>query len=341
MTQHKAPTQISIAPLTEKSAFEQFISKYWMPAAAIAIGIAAAIVYSEFAAEQEKATVAEHWDTLRSRVELDTIGSGDLPASADLKVLADELEATPAGPWARALEVQSAIKANEFEEADAAIQKLSSDYSDHPVLGKTFVFGDEEDTTEETIAARLERVSASRSAWSSEHTGLFDPPEVAEDAPRVSLVTDFGTIVIGLYPEYAPKHVENFLKHCRAGYYDGVKFHRVLANQLIQGGDPNSIEGDPATWGTGGPDYTIEPEVSVAWHFKGMLAAARNPAEVESSGSQFYITAAPQHHYDKQYTVYGRVLEGIEVVEAIAAQVPAGADRPENPAVIEETIVAE
>ena len=341
MAQHKAPTQVSIAPLTEKSAFELFVSKYWMPAAAIAIGIAGAIIYAEFAAEQEKATVAEHWDALRSRVDLDKVGSGDLPAPADLKVLADELEATPAGPWARALEVQSAIKANKFGEADGAIQKLSADFSDHPVLGKKFEFGDEDDKVEETIPARLQRVSASRSAWSSAHTGLFDPPEVAEDAPRVSFVTDFGTIEIGLYPELAPKHVENFLNLCREGYYDGVKFHRVLANQLIQGGDPNSIEGDPATWGTGGPDYTIEPEVSEAWHFKGMLAAARNPTDVESSGSQFYITAQPQHHYDKQYTVFGRVLEGVEIVESIAAQVPDGQDRPENPAVIEQTIVVE
>ena len=108
----------------------------------------------------------------------------------------------------------------------------------------------------------------------------------------------------------------------------------MVGGALIQTGDPNSKEGDPSTWGVGGPGYTIPPEVNPAWHFEGMLAAARGPTETESSGSQFYITSSKQHQFDKEYTVFGRVLEGMDVVKVLASQTEEGSERPENPATL-------
>lgn len=339
MAQHKAPTQVSIAPLAEKSGLEQFVSRYWMPAAVVAVLIGGAIVYAEFSETQEKAIVAEHWDSLRSKVDLQAAVGGDLPAPSELKVLADALEATPAGPWARVLEIQSALKANEFDEAKTAIDTFNSDFPSHPLAERKFEFEDDQEVVRASLPTRLREISEAQSAWTAEHPRLFEAPEVAADAPRVRLNTDYGPILIGLYPELAPKHVENFIKLCKEGFYDNVKVHRVLRDQLIQAGDPNTIEGAPQTWGSGGPGYTIPQELNEAWHFRGMLAAARNPVESESSGSQFYITAQPQPQYDKQYTVFGRVLEGMDVVDTLAAQVEEGVERPENPAVIQSTEV--
>ncbi|MFT5284724.1 MAG: peptidyl-prolyl cis-trans isomerase B (cyclophilin B) [Planctomycetota bacterium] len=340
MAQHKAPTQVSIAPLEEKTGFGEIVSRFWIPATLAGVVIAAAIIYTQFDEEQSKATTDEHWDALRSRVDFQALASGEgLPAAADLRNLADELEPTVAGPWARALEVESAMTANEFDQASAALAKLETEHADHPIVSKEFQFGEGEDATISTITDRLKTLASARASWIESHERLFDAPEISDDAPRVKFSTDRGTIVIGLYPDLAPKHVENFLKLCGEGFYNGVLFHRVIKDQLVQGGDPNTIEGEETSWGSGGPGYTIPSEFSEAWHFRGMVAAARNPTETESSGSQFYITSAPQHHYDKQYTVFGRVLEGMDLIDVLVTEVGDQSDRPEFPALIEATEV--
>jgi len=134
-------------------------------------------------------------------------------------------------------------------------------------------------------------------------------------------VKDFGTIKIQLFAQEAPKNVANIVKLVKSGFYDGLKFHRVVPNFVIQGGDP---KGD----GTGGPGYTVDAEISPNLkHLKGTVAMARLPDQVNptkaSSGSQFYICLAPVPHLDGQYTIIGKVVEGMDVVEAIG-KVPTG-----------------
>ena len=118
-----------------------------------------------------------------------------------------------------------------------------------------------------------------------------------------------GEIALEFFPEDAPKTVENFVKLAKKGYYDGVTFHRVEPNFVVQGGDP---KGD----GTGGPGYTIKDEFNKQKHARGVLAMARTQSP-NSAGSQFYITLAPAHFLDGQYTVFGRVTSGMEVVDKI------------------------
>lgn len=186
-----------------------------------------------------------------------------------------------------------------------------------------------------------------------------------EDRSRVSIETSLGTIVIELYNE-TPKHRDNFLKLAGEGFYDGTLFHRVIGGFMAQGGDPQSKDAAPgARLGTGGPGYTIESEIDPAFvHVKGALAAARQGDQVNpqrrSSGSQFYIVqgrdVTPQTlqsivrsnsghsytadqiaaygelggtpHLDMQYTVFGQVVEGLDVVDAICA---VQADRSNRP----------
>lgn len=131
--------------------------------------------------------------------------------------------------------------------------------------------------------------------------------------PTARIVTAKGDVVVELRPDAAPRHVENFVELATSGFYDGLTFHRVVPDFVVQGGDP---AGD----GTGGPGYTLPAEISLP-HTEGALAAARRADEVnperESSGSQFYITLAPQPNLDGQYTVFGYVVEGMDVVRRI------------------------
>lgn len=128
-----------------------------------------------------------------------------------------------------------------------------------------------------------------------------------------TIKTAKGNIVAELYPKDAPLHVNNFVFLARDGFYDNLTFHRVVPGFVIQGGDPLGT-------GTGGPGYNILPEIK-AKHTNGALAMARQggPAQTTpSSGSQFYITLAPQPGLDGQYTVFGQVTSGLEVVAKIA-----------------------
>lgn len=159
--------------------------------------------------------------------------------------------------------------------------------------------------------------------------------------PVVVMETTKGTMKIKLY-NATPKHRDNFLKLVDGGFYDGVKFHRVIEGFMIQGGDPYSKDDSLVTrWGTGGPGYTVPAEFDADLHHcKGALAAARlgdmaNPMRA-SSGSQFYIVQSERGcaHLDGQYTVYGQVIEGLEVIDAVAEVQVDPYDRPIVPVVI-------
>lgn len=154
--------------------------------------------------------------------------------------------------------------------------------------------------------------------------------------PEFEIITTLGTIRIKLYSD-TPKHRENFAKLALSGFYDGLLFHRVIKDFMIQGGDPlTKDEANKARFGTGGPDYTVEAEILPNHsHKKGALAAARrgdaaNPMR-ESSGSQFYLVHGDASFLDGQYTVYGETVEGLDVIDKIAAVETDGRDCPLNP----------
>lgn len=158
------------------------------------------------------------------------------------------------------------------------------------------------------------------------------------EEPVFDIVTSLGTIRVKLYSK-TPKHRDNFAKLALEGYYDGVLFHRVINGFMIQAGDPLSKDPNQADrWGTGGPDYTVPAEfVPEYTHKKGALAAARrgdaaNPTKA-SSGSQFYIVqdAATCAQLDGAYTVFGETIDGLDVIDKIAAVQTDGRDRPLSP----------
>jgi cyclophilin family peptidyl-prolyl cis-trans isomerase len=156
----------------------------------------------------------------------------------------------------------------------------------------------------------------------------------ADNDTIVIVGTSFGEMTLVLYPE-AHEHRKNFLKLSREHFYDSTTFHRIIKGFMIQGGDPNSKDTNPSNDGQGGPGYTIPGEfIPTFTHEKGALAAARmgdqvNP-EKRSSGSQFYLVENPEgtHFLDKNYSVFGLTIKGLDVIQKIADQTKGPGDRP-------------
>lgn len=152
--------------------------------------------------------------------------------------------------------------------------------------------------------------------------------------PNVTItMEDGGEIVLELYPDKAPNTVNNFISLASSGFYDGLTFHRVISGFMIQGGDPNGT-------GTGGPGYTIKGEFSLNGfksndikHARGVISMARAMAP-NSAGSQFFIMHANASYLDGQYAAFGRVIRGMDVVDAIAAVPTDFNDKPKKPQVI-------
>ena len=144
------------------------------------------------------------------------------------------------------------------------------------------------------------------------------PPPLAPRPVAVISVENFGEIRFELIPEIAPETVENFVKLASEKFYDGTTFHRVIPGFMIQGGDPNSKNRDPRDDGKGGPGYKIEDEFSEVSHTRGMVSMA-NTGRPRSGGCQFFIVVEDTPHLDGGYSLFGRVIEGMEVADRIAA----------------------
>ncbi|MCH8343242.1 MAG: peptidylprolyl isomerase [Planctomycetes bacterium] len=137
--------------------------------------------------------------------------------------------------------------------------------------------------------------------------------------PRAELITVRGRIVVELFENEAPNTVANFVSLAEAGFYDGSRFHRVIPNFMAQGGDPNSKPGGTGVPGEGSPGYRIPDEhgrEGARNHFTGSLAMAKT-ASPHTAGCQFYMTHTPPAQLNGNYTVFGRVIEGLEVVRSI------------------------
>lgn len=328
MATHKAATAVTIAPVSEKSALAIWVDRYWKLAALLVVAATGVIIYLQQQKHSRRAEDDRSWEQILAVANEDRASRTLTGDAADLEAAAAQVQGKQAGAWALYMAASSAAQKEEAESAQRALTQLRSQYPQHPLLTRTFAFPGSP-TPVSAVDALQKRVDG-MAAWRSAHAPMFVNPELPADAPRVRIHTDLGDIVVGLYTAEAPKHVENFLKLAREGYYSGTKFHEVAPSFLIRGGDPNSIQGEPVTWGQGGPDYTIPRETNTLKHFKGYVAAAKNPGQLESSGSQFFITTSPLHQFDGDRVVFGKVVEGMDVVHAIEKTPldPAGTGRP-------------
>ena len=173
-------------------------------------------------------------------------------------------------------------------------------------------------------AEEAEKAAADSIAAAELNKVTMDKIAQLPEEPVFDIITSMGVIKVKLYAK-TPLHRENFAKLALNKYYDGMLFHRVIRGFMIQGGDPLTKDAaNKARFGTGGPDYTVPAEFIPEYkHKKGALAAARrgdavNPYK-ESSGSQFYLVQGDAHFLDGEYTVFGETIEGLDVIDKIAA----------------------
>ena len=167
--------------------------------------------------------------------------------------------------------------------------------------------------------------------------------ESVMDKDRAVISTQFGDILLEFFDDIAPKHVESFKLHAQNGYYNGTTFHRVIPGFMIQGGDPLTKSEDRSRHGTGGnaakyfgvgtesdeSSWDLPAEFSATPHARGILSMARsnNP---DSGGSQFFICVADARFLDNQYTVFGKVVSGMDVVDAIVSSPRDARDNPDD-----------
>jgi peptidyl-prolyl cis-trans isomerase B (cyclophilin B) len=163
-----------------------------------------------------------------------------------------------------------------------------------------------------------------------------EPPEMKIDKEKTyiaTIETDAGTMVAELYPKIAPQTVNSFVFLAREGFYEGIIFHRVIPNFMIQGGDPTGT-------GMGGPGYQVKAEFNNTKHEPGVLSMARS-ADPDSAGSQFFVVHGDASFLDGKYTAFGKLKSGLEVVDKIVKAPRDGNDRPQNPVKIKKITIEE
>jgi len=146
---------------------------------------------------------------------------------------------------------------------------------------------------------------------------------------KAVIETKFGNIELKFFPDVAPNHVNNFIELARKGFYDGTTFHRVIPGFMIQGGDPNSKNPDRSKHGTGDPGYKVKAEFNDKPHKRGTLSMAR-AGHPDSAGSQFFICVADSPFLDRQYTVFGEVVSGMDAADKIVNQPKDKRDNPND-----------
>lgn len=159
-------------------------------------------------------------------------------------------------------------------------------------------------------------------------TKTFSKEEIQKMSETQAVIeTKFGEIKLRFFPDVAPNHVNNFIELAKKGFYDGTIFHRVIPGFMIQGGDPNTKGSDISRYGMGGPGYQLKAEFNNRPHKRGTLSMAR-AANPDSAGSQFFICVADAPFLDRQYTVFGEVISGMDVADKIVNQPRDGRDNP-------------
>jgi cyclophilin family peptidyl-prolyl cis-trans isomerase len=195
-------------------------------------------------------------------------------------------------------------------------------------------------TQTESTASEASATTASQPAPAPEAKAAEEEKPMSNYENKIAeLHTSMGEIDLRFFPEVAPNHVKNFIDLAEKGFYNGTKFHRVIPGFMIQGGDPNTVSGNPSTWGTGGSPNRLQQEFNNIHHARGILSMARS-SDPNSASSQFFICVADAPSLDNQYTVFGEVTKGMDVADKIvkSPRDPRN-DRPNEPITIDKIVI--
>ncbi len=229
--------------------------------------------------------------------------------------------------YSRALEVLGKARLDPAAHPDAAILKSDCLFAEErfdEAVAALEAIPQEKISADPSLRARVEGLLAVRreypAFWAAEQEVRSAEARVG-DLPRVEIITAQGRVVVELFENQAPNTVANFIALAESGFYDATRFHRVIPNVMIEGGDPNTRQGATAAPGTGGPDYLIADEhdrEGARRHFAGSVGMA-NSGRPHSAGSRFYITFQPAPDLNGKHTVFGRVVDGLDLVRGFQA----------------------
>ena len=199
---------------------------------------------------------------------------------------------------------------------------------------ETATSGTQSETTTTVTSTTTTETAAGDTALTgttpAQTAGDQEKPMSDYEGKVAELHTSKGQIDIRFFPEVAPNHVRNFLELAGKGAYNGTKFHRVIPGFMIQGGDPNTVSGSPSTWGMGGSPNKIRAEFNDISHKRGIVSMARSQ-DPNSASSQFFIVVKDSTFLDHEYTVFGQVTKGMDVVDQIVSAPRDGRDLPDKP----------
>lgn len=203
----------------------------------------------------------------------------------------------------------------------------------------------EQSETTDTNLATSEQINIIESLTETNTVKTETPPVVGEEntekqTMKAQFTTNKGSFEIELFDQLAPKTVENFVKLAESDFYNGIKFHRVIAGFMVQGGDPLTKDDEMSDrWGTGGPGYQFEDEIHAENNNTiGTISMAN--AGPNTNGSQFFINTAENDFLDTKHTVFGKIISGMETIIAIEAVEKFPNDRPVEPVVIESITIS-
>jgi cyclophilin family peptidyl-prolyl cis-trans isomerase len=191
--------------------------------------------------------------------------------------------------------------------------------------------------TTETAATETSATTAAETTSSAQPAAQEENPMSYENKVA-EIHTSAGQINIRFFADVAPNHVKNFIDLANKGFYNGTKFHRIIPGFMIQGGDPNTISGNPSTWGTGGSPTNLKAEFNTVSHKRGIVSMAR-AQHPDSASSQFFIVVSDSTFLDRQYTAFGQVTKGMDVADKIVAAPRGANDRPNDPTSITKIVI--
>lgn len=191
----------------------------------------------------------------------------------------------------------------------------SLDRKDSGVFSGVLIYQVNPDYKSQTVALSTNGNSQGNSSGIT----TIKPTTTSNNGNIAVIDTKFGEIKFQLFDNVAPQTTANFIKLANSGFYDGTVFHRIIPGFMIQGGDPNTIKGDKSTWGLGDAGYTIPPEFSSSLNFTKYMVGMARSSNVNSGSSQFFITVGDAPWLNNQYTLFGEVVSGQDVVDKIAA----------------------
>ncbi|MGC4004846.1 MAG: peptidylprolyl isomerase [Pirellulales bacterium] len=280
----------------------------------------------------QKAAVAQRFEAIRANAEKT---APELRRAAEAAFLANPknerigellmmfvIDDVDEDQYAEAIRVSKILQSQNFADPRLAmvLGNLAWCTNDFPASLRRYQAAEKSITHPEAqkeIQAGIKRAEHYNKMWAAE-TAIRNAEAQANDLPRVKLSTTKGDIVIELYENEAPIAVANFINLVEKKFYDGTYFHRVLPGFMAQGGDPNTKNADRRDDGQGGPGYTIKCECdkpNARMHFRGTLSMAH--AGKDTGGSQFFLTFRPTEHLDGRHTAFGRVIEGLDVLDKL------------------------